>query len=345
MTTTPTQTKHTECPPMMALMQMCSGYWITQMIHAVAKFQIPDLLASGPKTSQELAETVGADPRYLFRVLRALAGLGIFTQDEHDRFGLTAMSTLLQKSIPGSAWGVAIMNGEEHYATWGRLYETLQKGDRPFEALYSKNWFEYLEEHPDSAEAFNHAMTCYSASLHDSVIPAYDFSQFKKIVDIGGGHGRMLTQILQANPALSGLLYDLPSVIAGAKAPIAKSGVAERLEAEDGDFFESVPAGCDAYIMAHIIHDWDDEHSLKILRNIHQAMADNGKLLLVEHVIPEGAAPGFGKLLDINMMMMTVGGMERTEAEYRALFDAAGFKLTGLYPTKAGNCVIEGVKK
>ena len=208
-----------------------------------------------------------------------------------------------------------------------------------------KHVFECLAQNPESAAIFSEAMAELTTQVSTAVVAAYDFSRFSKIVDIGGGNGTLILSILQANPQMSGILFDLPHVVEDARKHLDAAGLTGRCEVVAGDFFVSVPSGGDAYILKNIIHDWDDERALKILQNCHRAMAKNGKLLLVEGVIPPGNEPSFGKLLDLNMLVMA-GGCERTEAEYRALFAAAGFTLTNVVPLQSllGFSVIEGVR-
>jgi 16S rRNA G1207 methylase RsmC len=204
--------------------------------------------------------------------------------------------------------------------------------------------WQYLAQNPEAAAIFSECSAEITTQVSTAVVAAYDFSQFGKIVDVGGGNGALIISILRANPKISGILFDLPHVVEGAQKHIEAAGLTGRCEVVAGDFFESAPSGCDAYILKSVIHDWDDERAIRILKNCHRAMAENGKLLLIESVIPPGNKPFVGKLLDLNMLVMT-GGCERTEAEYRALFTSAGFKLTNIVPTQPpfSFSVIEGV--
>lgn len=203
--------------------------------------------------------------------------------------------------------------------------------------------FEYLANNPEDAKIFNRAMTSHSLAAVPAIAEGYDFSGIGKLVDIGGGQGILLAGILKANSQTQGILFDMPSVIEGGNELLEKEGVAARVEKISGDFFQSVPAGADAYLMKHIIHDWDDKQSIKILQNIYSAMNKNGKVLIVEMVVPEGNAPSPSKILDLQMLIGT-GGKERTEKEYRELLEAADFKLTRVIPTRSPLSIVEAVK-
>jgi hypothetical protein len=332
-----------ELPPQAVLMQMLTGYWVSQLIYVAAKLGIADLLKGGPKTREELAEATNTHAPTLYRLLRALASVGIFAEDEDKRFALTPLAATLQTEL-GSMRGMVLHLGEPaSWRAWGELLYSVQTGKTAFPQANGAEIFQYYQEHSESSEPFNEAMTDFSQVAIPAIIKGYDFSSIGKLVDVGGGHGSLLTAILKANPEMEGVAFDLAPAVEGAKQRIEAEGLTERCEAVAGDFFESVPAGGDAYIMKHIIHDWDDERSISILKNCHRAMKDEGKLLLVEFVIAPGNEPSLGKLMDINMLILP-GGQERTEAEYRELFAAAGFKLTRIVPTESPISVIEGVK-
>jgi hypothetical protein len=343
MTEQAVSSKLQDAPPQAALMQLMTGYWVSQGIYVAARLGLADLLADGPKTSRELAAATGTHAESLYRVLRMLASVGVFAEDGAGRFGLTPLAEPLT-SGPGSLRAIVTHWGEEpSWKAWGALLESVKTGQTAFVLANGAEVFPYYATHPESARPFNEAMTEFSASVGAAVIEAYDFSEFRQIVDVGGGHGGLLTTILKANPQARGVVFDQPEVVAGAPAMIAAQGLQGRVEAAGGDFFASVPAGGDAYVMKHIIHDWDDERSIAILRNIRRAMADSGKLLLIESVVPPGNAPDFGKLVDVHMLVMT-GGRERTEAEHAALFAKAGFRLTRVVPTQSPVSVVEAVK-
>lgn len=327
----------------MALLQMVTGAWVTQSIYVAARLGIADLLQDGPQTSDELAQQTGAHGPSLYRVLRALAGLGIFAEDENKRFSLTPLSEPL-RSGPNSLRAMAIHLAEgPSWAAWGRLLDSVMTGETSFKLAHGSEVFPFYAAHPESLEPFNEAMTNFSEAVIAAIVPAYDFSSIKKLVDVGGGHGSLLAAILKANPDLRGVLFDLPPAVEGARARLQAAGVADRAELVGGDFFESVPMGGDAYLMKLIIHDWDDERAVKILKNIHAAMADGGKLLLIESVVPAGNEPSFSKGMDLQMLVMT-GGRERTASEYRDLFAAGGFTLTRVIQTQSPLSIIEGTK-
>ena len=331
-------------PPEMAMLQMTSGYWISQSIYAAAKLGIPDLLKDGPKSCEDLAASTGTKARALYRVMRALAQVGVFAETGEGHFTLTPLSACLQSDVPGSVRAITILFGEEQYKAWGDILYSMRTGESSFEHLYGMPVFQYYSQNPESAKIFNEAMTSGSDAEKAEVVKTYDFSNIHKLVDIGGGQGSFIASILKANPNLQGVLFDLPSVVEGAQDVIPAEGVADRCEIVGGSFYDSVPSGADAYILKHVLHDWDDETSLTILKNCHRAMEKNGKLLVVEQVVPPGNEPALAKFMDVNMMMLHPGGCERTEAEYKALFEAAGFKLTKTVPTQAMVSVIEAVK-
>ncbi len=327
--------------PAATLGSMIWGYWVSQSIYAVAKLGIPDLLKSGPQTAEQLAAATGTLPECLFRLLRALASMGLFQQDDSNRFALTPVSEPLQNDVEGSQRDLAIMVGEEHYACWGELLYTLRTGRSAFDKIYGEPIFDWMSKHPEQAAVFDRAMVGVHGRETGAMLAAYDFSSIGTLADVGGGNGSLLRYVLARHPKMRGMLCDLPGVIERAKPLVAADGLADRMQTVVSDFFVSVPPGADAYLMRHIIHDWDDEKSLRILQNIRRAIGADGRLLVVESVIPPGSEPSFGKLLDLNMMVIP-GGKERTEAEYRALYTAAGFRLSGITHTQADVAVIEG---
>jgi len=335
-----------ESPPLpMILMQMITGYWVSQSIYAAAKLGIADHLGQGEKSCQELALATHTNDQSIYRLLRALASVGIFAETSEGRFALTPLSTFLQSDTPGSLRDVSIMMGEqEHYGSWGNILHAVKTGNSGFEQLFGMNVFEYYAQNPEPADIFDRAMTSFSSLENVAVTSDYDFSSIRTLVDVAGGHGSLLTSILHANPRMSGILFDLPEVIERAKTHIATSEISDRCQLMSGSFFESVPGGADAYILKHIIHDWDDERAAAILKQCHQAMADNGKLLVVEQVIPPGNDPFVGKLLDVNMLVMCPGGKERTSEEFRDLFAQAGFNLTRIVPTQGIVSIVEGMR-
>lgn len=332
-----------EVPPAAKLMQMIFGFVTTQAISVAARLGLADLLNDGAKTVDELAEATGTQARPLYRILRALASVGIFAEDDTGRFSLTALAEPLRSNTPDSLRDFSIFIGADwHWRAWGGLFGSAQSGLPAFEKIYGKAYFDYLGENTGAAQVFNDAMTSISTAASAAIIDGYDFTGINKLVDVGGGHGMLLCSILEKYPQMSGMLIDAPSVITGTKEAIDARGLSQRCEAVGGDFFASVPAGGDAYIMKHIIHDWNEERASTILQCCRRQMPEEGRLLVVEMVIPEGNAPSFGKLMDLEMLVL-LQSYERTEAEYRELFNRSGFKLTRIVPTKAAYSVIEGV--
>lgn len=323
-----------------AMNQMLGGYWITQAIYVAAELGIADLLANGPLTVEELANHSNADGKALYRVLRALASAGIFSENGDLTFSLTPLAENLRSDIPGSQRSFAILSGAEFFQTWGGLLHSVRTGEDAFTKIYGKPFFEYMTENPDRHRLYDAAMNGIHDFETEPVINAYDFSRFRSLADIGGGNGLQLAKILKRNSGLNGILFDMPAVAESARPVISGFGLNGRCQIIGGDFFSSVPSGADAYIMRHVIHDWEDDMAVTILRNCRDAMNPGGKVLVVESVIPEGNTPCFGKWLDL--MMLLVKGVERTEAQYRRLFEAAGLKLNRIVATEHEISVIEG---
>jgi O-methyltransferase domain len=328
-----------ELPANVVMMQMLTAKWVSASLSVVAELGIADLLAQGDKTADELADAVSAHGPSLYRVLRALASVGVFAETEGRRFTLTPLAECLRSNVPNStrefARFVAIPAAS---GSWDQLMHSVKTGETGLrKAFAAKNVFDYLREHPEEAVIFDGAMTDNSRRTAPAVAEAYDFGRFQQLVDVAGGHGLLLTTILQRFPSLKGVLFDLPDVIAG-----AKNTLADRVKMIGGSFFEAVPAGADAYILKHIIHDWDDERALAILQNIRRAIQPSGRVLIVEVVIAPGNEPSFGKLLDLEMLVIP-GGRERTGAEFRDLLAGAGFRLAEIHETAAHTSIIEGV--
>jgi hypothetical protein len=274
-----------------------------------------------------------------------LASVGVFADDGQGRFAQTPLSETLRTDTPGSLRALAMVElGQEHYPAWGNLMHSVKTGEIAFDNLFKQNAWEYYARNPEDASNFNKSMKGLTEMVNEAVLSAYGFSGVNKVVDVAGGTGGLISAILKTNPKMRGVLFDLPHVIAEAGPLLDAAGVRERCETSSGDFFESVPAGGDAYVMKWIIHDWDDAKSKVILENIRKAMNENGKLLLIETVVPEGNQPDLSKFLDLTMMVMT-GGRERTEAEFKSLLAASGFKLMRVIRTASPVSVIEAVRK
>jgi hypothetical protein len=329
-----------EFPPSVAMMQMVTGFWVSSAIYVAAKLGLADHLGGGSMDVDELAQRVGADSGALYRLLRALASVEVFTEVEPRRFALTQKGNYLRSSVPGSLRAFSIVGREIGWEPWGQLLHSVRTGETAFDHLHGMGYFEFLKQNPELARLFDEAMTGFVTMNGLAVAAAYDFTPFSTIVDVGGGHGVLISTILKQNKQARAIVFDRPDVVEVAKNKLASAGVANRCECIGGDFFVSIPSGGDAYLLASVLHDWDDEKSLAILRNCRHAMSTKAKLLLVEMVIPQGDASFFGKLLDLNMLV-NLGGRERTEEEYRNLLSAAGFQLSQLVQTRTPSSLIE----
>ena len=339
--TAPANQKETQLPVELQMIQFIMGFWMSRAVYVAAKLGLADLLQSGPKTAEELAEATGTHAPSLYRILRALASAGVFAPLSDRRFALTPLSETLITGAPGSVrWFVISELGQEHYPAWGNLMHSVKTGEIAFDNFFGKDIWKYFAENPADAAVFNDSMSGMTAAANEAITSVYDFSQFKKVVDIGGGHGGLITSILKRNPEAKGVLFDAPEVIEGARPKLEAAGVANRCEALTGDFFKAVPAGGDAYVMKWIIHDWEDEKAITILKNCRQHMQPNGRLIIVDCVVPENDEPDFSKTFDLNMLVMT-GGKERTAAEFEQLLAAAGFKLLRVVPTDLPPSVVE----
>jgi O-methyltransferase domain len=304
---------------------------------------IADLLANGPKGSDELAQATGSHARTLYRVLRTLVAAGVFAEDKAGRFRLTALGQPLRSDVADSVRAASIfLSGDSKLE--GLLVDCVRTGNTAIElSSGTKNWVEYFRQEPARAEVFNAAMTALSNAHYAGVVDAFDFRSIRKLVDVGGGHGRLVSMILRAYPKMRGVLFDLPHAFEGGRKTIAEAGLKDRCEVVSGDFFRSVPGGGDAYILSRVIHDWADEKAVAILKVVRGALPATGRLLLFETMIRTGDRLSYPLLSDLNMVIRT-GGCERTENEYRALYKAAGFKLTRAIktPSPTGMTIIEG---
>jgi hypothetical protein len=324
------------------IFQIGTAYMTSAALQVALRLGIPDHLANGSATVDALASATGAHPDRLYRVLRALSSVGIFEELSPRRFAANAAANLL-RSEPGSLRDIALfMTSSLHFRVYAEMLHTVRTGQPAVEEVTGMPVFALFERETEEARLFNDAMTSMSAAVMPAVLQAYDFSGIRRLADVAGGHGRVLGSILRAYPAMQGILFDLDHVIAGAPSHLRRLGVADRCQTVAGDFFQSVPAGADAYLMKHIIHDWEDEQALAILGNIRTALADqrDGRVLLLESVIPSGPQPDLGKLVDLEMMLMP-GGRERTAEEFGALLARAGFELTRIVPTESPLSVIE----
>jgi hypothetical protein len=331
--------------PAQQVMQVATGYMASSCLYAAITLNVADYLKDGPLTMAELARATGANEDALYRVLRLLSSLGIFDEVAPRSFALTPAAELLRKDVPGSLRGMAVFLPDPlHYRIYGNIMHSLATGKPAADYTVGMPVFQYFEKDQAYSQVFNDAMTAFSAPVAGAAIETYDFSGIGLLVDVAGGHGEVLMSILRACPTVKGILADLGHVVEGAKPRIESAGLADRMQAVACDFFQAVPAGGDAYIMKHIIHDWDDERASTILKNIATAMgAKKGKVILLESVIPTGGAADLGKFIDIEMLLFP-GGRERTADEFRSLFEGSGFRLIKVVPTKSPLSVIEAIR-
>jgi hypothetical protein len=324
------------------LLRLVNGYYVSQAIHVAATLGIADLLADGTRTSDELANEAGADPDALYRLLRALASVGVLHEGDGRAFSLTPVGELLRTDVPGSLHGWAAYAGRPYFwAAWAELLHSVRTGENAFRHVYGQDIWSYRADRPDESVLFDGAMKALTEASNAALIDAFDFSRFETLVDVGGGNGALLASVLASNPALRGVLFDQAHVVAGADQVLEAAGVADRCRIESGDFFAAVPEGGDAYLLKSIIHDWEDEESSAILRVVRAAMPVGAALLVVERDLgaPNEDAPT--KFSDLNMLVGP-GGRERTQDEYASLFESTGFRLVGVTPTARTHAVFEG---
>ena len=321
------------------LFRMVFGLRNSQAVYVVAKLGVADLLINRPLTSDDLAPKLGVHSGSLFRVLRALAAQGVFTQDSSDKFGLTPISQLLRTDNPHTLRYAAIYSGEEYYRAAGELLHTVRTGETAFDHIYGKGHFEYMGENPDAAKTFNLYMATSQARFGNP-FQYYKFKKGSLIVDVGGGQGHLIAEIIRTDPSLRGVLYDLPQGVADAAVYLKDQGVEQHCQIITGSFFDSIPPGGDVYLLSRILHDWPNAKASEILKNCRKSIRDDGILLVREHVIPEGDAPSVGKQLDLTMLIM-LGGAERTEKEWRELLQESGFTLTRIVKTGQSFDLIE----
>ncbi|HEX4745886.1 MAG TPA: methyltransferase [Gaiellaceae bacterium] len=323
------------------LARLIDGFRVTQTIYAAVELGIPDLLADAERGVDDLAAASGADASALYRLLRALASLGVLHETDGRRFSLTELGRPLRSDVPGSLHGWVRLTGRDYlWRSWGNLAAAVREGTNSFRMLHGADVWEWRADHPEESVIFDEAMTSLTAAGNAAILAAYDFGRFEKVVDVAGGNGALLGGILAAHPQLRGVLFDQQHVVAGAEPVLQAAGVADRCEIVAGSFFESVPEGGDAYVLKSIIHDWEDEESVAILGACREAMGPRAVLLLVERDLgPPNANPA-AKLSDLNMLVMP-GGRERTVEEYAALLDRAGLALDAVHPTATGHLVIE----
>ncbi len=324
------------------MLEMLTGSFITQALHVASKLGIPDRLSDGPKQVADLAEATGCHAPSLYRLLRVLSDAGVFEERDNESFSLTPLGETLRSDYPGSVGAAANLVGEPfHWNSWGNLEHSIKTGEPAFKQAFGMELFDYLAKSPRESKVYNAWMARSSESFLPAILSGYDFASFGKVADIGGGKGALLSALLTANPNLHGILYDMASATSEAES-LRRPPLAGRAEVIAGDFFKSVPAGAGLYILKQVIHDWDDGLARRILSNCRDAMSKDSKLILIEFVLPNGRVTHPGKLLDLNMLVLTNGGRERTEAGFRELFASAGLELTNILPTRSPISIIEG---
>jgi O-methyltransferase domain/Dimerisation domain len=331
-----------DAQPSAILHQLLSGHWISQALCVAAELGVADHMAGAPRDVLELARAVDAHPGALYRLMRALASVGVFTEVAPRRFALTPVGDCLRATSRTSLRSLALTVNSLDWAAWAEARHSLRTGETAFQHVHGVGPFDYFRRHPKVGQIFDDAMTGFVTQNGSAIVEAYDFSGLSRIVDVGGGVGALVVSILLANPELQGVVFDLPDVVASARQRINEAGLAGRCECVTGSFFETLPTGGDAYILASIIHDWDAEHCRKILATCRAAMSPIARLLLIEMVIAPGDHPFFGKLLDLEMLVC-FGGQERTEEEYQELLMASGFRMTRVIPMRTPSSIVEAI--
>jgi hypothetical protein len=318
------------------LRRLVNGYQVTQAIHVAVTLGIPDLLADGARGSDELAAATESHAPTLYRLLRALASVGVLHEHDERRFTLTPLGQGFRSDAePSLAAWTRFVGRPYHWGAWGHLLHGVRTGENPFQHLHGESIWEYRATRPEESVIFDDAMTALTRLSNEALVEAYDFGRFGVVVDVGGGHGALLAAILDANPRVRGVLFDQPHVVAGAE-------VGERCDVVAGSFFDAVPEGGDAYMLKSIIHDWEDAEAVAILRVCRRAMRPGSALLVIERELGDPNELPQAKFSDLNMLVAP-GGRERSEEEYAALFAAAGFELVDVMPAGSGMCVFEGV--
>jgi hypothetical protein len=312
-----------EVPPQVQMVQLLGGFQLSQALYVVAKLGIADQLVDGPRRATDVAAAVGAQPDAVSRLLRTLASVGVFTETEPGTFAVTPLGATLAAGQPGSVRGLALTWMETHYLPFAKLLETVRDGVPAADLHYGEPFFAWLSNHPDQVATFSEAMANLSDGIKVGALADLDASGLGTLVDVGGADGTLLAIVLAQSPNTRGVLFDLPHVVSGAAKTLAERGVADRVEVVGGDFFNELPKG-DGYMLAHILHDWADDEAEQILRNVAAAGGPGARLLLVEFVLPPGDEPHMAKMIDLTMLGMLTG-RERSEADWHALLDRAGF--------------------
>jgi hypothetical protein len=329
-------------PPNAQLLQLILGMFTSRALGVAAELGVADLLKDGPLGLEELSARSGAAPDGLYRMLRVLAAAGVFELQAERRVANTQLSALLRSDVQGSLRADALWFSDvSGWMAWGRLDHSVRTGKPAFDEVFGNDCFTWLESHPASSRVFQQTMSNLSTASGSALAEAYDFSSIPALVDVGGGHGTLLTLLVEHYPNLATVLLDRPQIIRSAREALRTTRQGAAIELVAGDFFESVPAGADAYLLKHILHDWDDERCVRILSNCRRAMAQGGRVLIVESVLSDRPESAVTKLIDLEMLVMTAGGRERTEQEYAALLEQAGLEFSRLIPTQSPVSVIE----
>jgi hypothetical protein len=327
------------------LFQMVISKWISQAIGTVVEIGVPDQLAKGARQCRDLARESGLSEDGLYRLLRALASVGLFAEGTDRRFRLTNMGQLLRSDHPQSLAGYARFTAHDiTWRPWGMLGYSVKTGMPAFDQVFNASVFDHFSRNPEVAAIFDNAMTSISAMEARATSEAYDFRGVETLMDVAGGHGLLLATVLRRHKRMRGVLFDLPHVAANAAVTFTRSGISGRVRIESGDFFRELPSGTDAIMMKHILHDWDDESATRILQSCHRALGTRGKVLIVDPVVPPRNVPHYGKLLDLEMLVLTPRGRERTKTEFVKLLEGTGFRLSRVIPTEGPLSIVEAVK-
>ena len=328
-------------PAPQVIREMVESFKVSQAIYVAVELGIPDLLGDGVRTSDDLAAASGAHPPTLYRLLRALASVGVLHEGPSRDFSLTPTAHSLRSDAPRSIAGWARLQGQGYFwGAWGNLLHSVRTGENAFRAMHGEDVWSYRSTRPELNAIFNEAMVSRTNQATEAILDAYDFSGFKTIVDIGGGSGALLAMILTRHKDSSGVVFDQPHVVEGARPTLMEAGMADRCTTVGGNMFESVPGGADAYTMKSILHDWTDEECVQILETVKTAMEPHAKLLILENIVGPPNEDSFTKLSDLNMLVLP-GGLERTKDEWQRLLDSVGFRISSIVPTAAGIAIIE----
>jgi O-methyltransferase domain len=339
----PIWTPEFQVAPPIAVLQLATGRWVAQIVGVAAELGLADEIQSGPKTAQEIAAVKGLQAAPLYRLLRALASVGVFAEQEDGRFRQTPMSDVLRSDVPYSMRGVARMSNLHCIVRgWMELEHSVRTNTSAFEHAHGMQLFDYLNQRPEEMEVFADALEGYHVLVAAAVVEAYDFSNIRTLAEIAGS--LVLAITLAKHPAMRGILFDLPPVIESASNFLRIQGVVDRVELKGGNYFETVPAGADAYLLHNILHWRSDEDCLRILKAVHAAARPGAKLLVVEAVVAASNEPQFAKTLDITMLTLTDGGKERTLVEWQNLLSPGGFRLSRIVPTASFASVIEAIR-